>query len=137
VGTKITITKRLSPVQNGPVALATVGNVTYNTGVWSTSNGGPGHTQTHPIGATVLLCNSYGVPIGDTIMMGAQAVIRGYGMWRNKRTQWLVDGDFQTRKYITTVFGQALRKNVRGVYPGYIRLRHALSYPELNLPTVT
>jgi hypothetical protein len=137
VGTKITITKRLAPVQNGPVALATIGNVTYNTGVWSTTNGGPGHTQTHPIGATVLLCNAYGVPLGDTIMMGAEAVIRGYGMWRNKRTQWLVDGDFQTRKYITTVFGQALRKNVRGVYPGYVRMRHALSYPELGLPTVT
>lgn len=130
-GNKITITKRLSPVQNGPFALVTVGNVTWNTGVWLNKN-----TQTHPIGATIVLCNANGVPIGDTIMMGAEGVVRGYGKWRNRRTQWLVDGEFETRKYITSVFGQALRMNVRGVFPGYTRLRHAIAYPELNLPAV-
>lgn len=131
-GNKITITKRLAPVQNGPVALQTVGSVTWNTGVWANK-----HTQTHPIGATIILCNAKGVPIGDTVMMGASAVIRGYGSMRNQRSQWLVDGGFETRKYITSVFGQALRKNVSNKYPGYVRLRHAISYPELGLPTVT
>jgi hypothetical protein len=130
-GNKITITKRLAPVQNGPVAMVTVGSVTWNTGVWAGK-----HTQTHPIGATIVQCNALGVPIGDTIMMGAEGVVRGYGKWRNKRSQWMVDGDFETRKYITSVFGQALRKNVRNVFPGYTRLRHALAYPELGLPDV-
>ena len=136
-GNQITITQRLAPVQNGPVALATVGNVTWNTGVWATANGGPGHTQTHPIGATIILCNANGVPIGDTVMLGGMAMLRGYGMFRNSRTQWDVDGGFETRSYIKTVFGQKLRTNVNGKIPGYVRLRHALSYPELGLPTVT
>lgn len=131
-GNQITITKRLASVQNGPVALATVGNVTWNTGVWAGK-----HTMAHPIGATIVLCNANGVPIGDTVMMGAMCMLRGYGKYRNKRTQWMVDGDFEQRKYITTVFGQQLRKNVNGKYPGYVRLRHALRYPELGLPTVT
>jgi hypothetical protein len=94
-------------------------------------------TAHHPIGSTVVLCNAKGVPIGDTIMMGAMCMLRGYGKFRNKRTQWNVDGDFETRKYIMTVFGQQLRKNVNNKYPGYVRLRHAISYPELGLPTVT
>jgi hypothetical protein len=63
-------------------------------------------------------------------------MLRGYGKYRNKRDQWFVDA-FVTRKYILTVFGQQLRKNVNGKYPGYVRLRHAISYPELGLPTVT
>ena len=131
-GNKITIDQRLSPVQNGPVSLVTVGNVTWNTGPWLNL-----HTQTHPAGAIAILTNSYGVPIGDTVMLGARAVIRGYGSMRNQRSQWLVDGGFETRKYITSVFGQALRKNVAGRIPGFVRCRHALSYPELGLPVIT
>lgn len=130
-GNQITINKRLAPVQNGPVAMVTVGNVTWNTGVWAGL-----HTQVHPIGATIVACNANGVPIGDTVMLGAGAMLRGYGMFRNSRTQWNVDGDFETRSYIKTVFGQQLRKNVNGKYPGYVRLRHAIRYPELGLPTV-
>ena len=130
-GNLITINLRLAATQNGPVAMKTVGNVTWNTGVWANK-----HTDTHPIGATIILCNASGVPIGDTVMLGAQALIRGYGSMRNQRSQWLVDGGFETRKYITSVFGQALRKNVINKYPGYVRLRHAIAYPELGLPTV-
>ena len=131
-GNLITINQRLSPVQNGPVALVTVGNVTWNTGVWAGL-----HTQNHPIGATIVQCNANGVPIGDTVMLGARAIIRGYGSMRNQRSQWLVDGGFETRKYITSVFGQQLRTNVIGKKPGFIRCRHAISYPELGLPVVT
>lgn len=131
-GNLITINQRLSPAQNGPVSLLTVGNVTWNTGVWNGL-----HTQNHDVGSTVIPCNSFGVPIGDTVMLGARAVIRGYGSMRNQRSQWQVDGGFETRKYITSVFGQALRKNVIGVAPGYVRMRHSISYPELGLPTVT
>jgi hypothetical protein len=131
-GNKITINKRLAPVTNGPVAVSTLGDVTWDTGVWANK-----HTVTHPIGATIILCNEKGVPIGDSVMMGAMCMLRGYGRFRNKRTQWLVDGEFEQRKYITTVFGQQLRRNVNGKYPGFVRLRSAISYPELGLPTVT
>lgn len=134
-GNTITINQRLASVQNGPVALATVGSVTWNTGVWSTANGGPGHSMVHPIESTIVACNAKGQPIGDTIMFGAMALLRGYGEERNKREQWRVDA-FVTRKYISTVFGQVLRKNVNGAYPGYVRLRAAISYPELGLPVI-
>lgn len=130
-GNQITINQRLASVQNGPVALATVGSVTWNTGVWAGR-----HSMVHPIGSTIVLCNAKGVPLGDTVMFGAMAMIRGYGQYRNQRDTWLVDGNFQTRTYITSVFGQVLRKNVNNKYPGYVRLRHALAYPELGLPVV-
>jgi hypothetical protein len=130
-GNQITITQRLGAVSVG-ACVTTLGSVTYNSGVWAGL-----HTTNHPIGATVLLCNAKGVPIGQTLMTGAESVVRGYGSMRNKRSQWLVDGEFETRKYITSVFGQALRKNVRGVYPGFSILTHAVPYPELRLPAVT
>ena len=82
-------------------------------------------------------CNAKGVPIGHTVMFGQMAALRGYGSMRNKRSQWLVDGEFETRKYITSVFGQTLRKNVRGVYPGFSLITHSIPYPELRLPAVT
>lgn len=130
-GTGITINGRLGPTIAG-IQNTTIGSVTWNTGVWSGLN-----SYTHPIGSTVVHCNAKGVPIGDTVMMGAMAMLRGYGSMRNKRSQWLVDGEFETRKYITTVFGQQLRKNVNNIYPGYVRMRHAIAYPELGLPIVT
>lgn len=130
-GNLITINQRLSPVTNGPVAQQTVGNVTWNTGVWAGR-----HTQVHPEGSTIIHVNSYGVPIGDTVMFGQMAMLRGYGQFRNKRMNWDLEGGFQTRNFVVSVFGQALRKNVNNKYPGYIRLRHAISYPQLGLPTV-
>lgn len=130
-GHSITVNARLGPTVAG-IQNTTLGDVTWDTGVWAGR-----HSIVHPIGSTVVLCNEKGVPIGSTIMMGAMAMLRGYGKYRNKRTQWNVDGDFETRKYIMTVFGQQLRKNVNNKYPGYVLLMHALSYPELGLPTVT
>ena len=130
-GNQITIVNRLGPANAGAM-VSTLGDVTWDTGVWSGR-----HTETVPVGSTILLCNEKGVPIGDTIMMGAMAALRGYGKYRNNREEWKVDGNFETRVYITTVFGQKLRKNVNSKYPGYVRLRHAIAYPELGLPVVT
>ncbi len=129
-GHKITNNARLGPTAAG-IQVTTLGGVVWNTGVWANRS-----SIVHPIGSTVVLANSYGVPIGTTIMMGAMAMLRGYGKYRNKRTQWNVDGDFETRKYIMTVFGQQLRKNVNNKYPGYVILTHAISDPELGLPVV-
>lgn len=128
-GNTIAITGRLGP-SNAGIQVSTLGSVTWNAGVWATV----GHTQNNPIGATVVQCNAYGTPIGRTFMLGARAMIRGYGMWRNHRSQMLWEGDFQTRKFITSVFGQTLRTNANGVIPGYVQMVHALSYPELGIP---
>lgn len=129
-GNKITITKRLGPA-DAVAQQETIGNVTWNTGVWANK-----HTQVHPIGATIVQCNANGVPIGETLMLGAAAGIRGYGKYRNKRSSESADGGFVERRYITSVFGQNLRLDAQGRARGYIRLIHAIQYPELNqIPT--
>lgn len=133
-GKKITILNRLGSVNAG-ATVTTLGGVTWNTGVWSGH-----HTTVHPVGSTIVQCNALGQPIGDTVMVGAMAMLRGYGSIRNGRTQQPWEGTgteaFQMRTFITSVFGQALRKNVNNVYPGYVRLRHAIFYPQLPIPTV-
>lgn len=130
-GTTLSISGRLGPTVAG-VQNTTIGGVVWNTGVWASKT-----SYIHPIGSTVIHTNSYGVPTGDTIMFGANNALRGYGQYRNHRSTWLLEGGFQTRTFITTVFGQALRQNVNLNYPGYVRLRHAIAYPELGIPTVT
>lgn len=135
-GNQITITARLG-ASNAGIKVSTLGGVTWNSGVWLAGAAGfAGHTDAHPIGSTIILCNALGQPIGDTIMFGAMAMLRGYGKYRNKRMNWDLEGGFQTRNFIVSVFGQALRKNVNNKYPGYVRLRHAISYPQLGLPVV-
>lgn len=130
-GNSIVIVNRLGPTDAG-AQVSTLGSVTWNTGVWANK-----HTQTHPLKATIVLCNAKGVPIGDTIMMGSRAIYRAYGSMKNKRSTWPIEGGFQERTFITSVFGQALRTNVTGVIPGYVRMRSAISYPGLRLPVVT
>jgi len=129
-GNYITVLNRLGPSNAGGM-VSTLGSVIWNSGVWAGL-----HTNVHPVGSTIIQCNAFGVPFGDTIMTGSNSALRGYGSMRNKRSEWLIEGGFQMRTFITSVFGQALRKNVNGVIPGYVRLRHALNYPELGLPVV-
>lgn len=130
-GNQITITQRLGSAASG-ARVTTLGQVTWNTGVWNGK-----HTDVHPIGATVIPCNAKGQAIGDTVVLGAGAALRGYGKYRNHRSQETVNGGFVTRRYISSVFGQALRKDTQGRAPGYIRLRHAIRYAGLGLPTIT
>ena len=129
-GNLITITKRLGSATSG-VRNTTVGSVVWDTGVWNGK-----HTDAHPIGATIVYCNAKGVPIGDSLVLGSSAALRGYGKHRNRRTEDHLNGDFVHVRYITSVFGQSLRKDVLGRAPGFIRLRHAVYYPGLGLPTV-
>jgi hypothetical protein len=129
-GNTITITQRLGPTTAG-AQVSTLGQVTWNSGVWAGL-----HTEVHPEGATIVECNQYGVATGDTLMFGAMSALRGYGQFRNHRSTWELEGGFETRTYITTVFGQALAKNVNNKYPGFVIMKHALNYPELGLPVV-
>lgn len=129
-GNKITITGRLGSAASG-IRATTLGSVVWDTGVWSGK-----HTDAHPIGATIIPCNAKGVPIGDTCILGAGAALRGYGKYRNHRSQEQVNGGFVTRRYISSVFGQALRKDRRLRAPGYLRIRHAINYAGLGVPAV-
>lgn len=130
-GNKITVVNRLAAAASGD-AVTTLGDVTWEDGVWAGK-----HTEELALGATIIPCNSKGVPIGDTLMFGRGAALRGYGMYRNRRDSEKADGNFVTKLYISSVFGQKIREDRIGRQPGIIRLRHAINYPGLNLPVVS
>lgn len=129
-GNKITIVERLGSAASG-ARVTTLGDVTWDTGVWAGK-----HTDAHPVGSYILPCNSFGQVWGDSLILGANAALRGYGAERNRRDEEWVDGHFVLRRYIRTDFGQSLRKDASGRAPGYIRIRHAIDYPGLGLPTI-
>lgn len=131
-GNQITLTGRLVPAANtGGIAVSTLGSVVWNTGVWEGK-----HTMVHPPNALIIPCNAKGVPIGDTLMLGRQAALRGYGKYRGKRSQSDHEGEFIMDRFVTTVFGQVIREDRLGRQPAVTRLRHALNYPNLGLPVV-
>jgi hypothetical protein len=129
-GNGITITGRLASASSG-IASTTLGQVTWNTGVWQGR-----HTTSHDVGATILPCNAKGQVFGDTLMLGKRAAYRGYGKYRNQRMQQDLEGGFLMQRYIASVFGQALRKDRLGRVPAVMRLRHAVQYAGIPLPTV-
>jgi len=128
-GNQLTTTERLAAAAAGAQAKTTVGEVQWDTGVWAGK-----HTETVEVGATLVLCNAKGVPMGHTLMLGAGAAVRGYGMWRNHRSGGKHNGDFVCESYITSVFGQAPRKDVTGRCPSAMRLTHAVQYAGLPIP---
>lgn len=130
-GNKLTLTARLGSAAAG-IRVTTLGQVVWDTGVWAGK-----HTDAHPIGATIIECNAKGVPIGDTLMLANASALRGYGKYRNRRTEDHKNGDFVHQRFITSVFGQALRKDTQGRAVGYIRLRHAINYAGLGVPVVS
>ena len=133
-GNKITITGRLAATTDATLGIAqqTLGGVTWNTGVWANR-----HTATHPIGALILPCNSLGQIYGDTLMLGKRAAYRGYGKYRNQRAQQDREGGFLMERFILSVFGQSLRKDRLGRVPSVMRLRHAINYAGIDLPTIS
>lgn len=139
-GNAITVTKRLraaANTANGNVAYTTVGNVTWEAGAWQKgANSFAGCTDQHPIGALVLECNSYGVPFQRFFMLAAQALKRGYGKYRNKRTEETHEGGFLMKTYIMSVFGQALKLRTDGVSAGYVCVEAAVRPAGMNIPFV-
>ena len=129
-GNKITVTKRLAVGTTG-INETTIGSVTWDTGVWSGK-----HTSAHPEGSLIIPCNAKGVPIGDTLFLGRGAALRGYGKHRAERAQDDHNGGFVMDRYIKSVFGQTIREDRKHRHPAVIRLRHAVTYPGISLPTV-
>lgn len=135
-GNKITIVNRLGSAAS-TARVTTLGNVTWNTGVWlAGANGFAGHTDVHPAGALVLPCNAYGQPFADVLMLGARAARRGYGKYRNKRMSDSHEGGWIEENYIVSYFGQAPRKDRLHRVPGASRIRVAINYPGVPLPVI-
>ena len=127
-GNMITCTQRLGSAAGG-TRVTSLGNVTWNTGVWA-----GWHTETIVQGAMLIPCNANGTPFGDTLMLMKGAGVRGYGSERNLRTEQVHQGGHVIDMYVTTVFGQTLRQDRLGRAPGFIRLRHAITYPGWGIP---
>jgi hypothetical protein len=126
-GQRIAVAGRLGSAASG-IRATTLGGVTWSGSV---------HTDAHPTGSVIIAANSKGVPIGSSLMLGASAALRGYGMFRGENMTQKQEGGFITERYIVSVFGQKLYTDRAGRVPSCIRLDHAVSYPDLNLPVVT
>jgi hypothetical protein len=127
-GNKITILQRLGSAASGD-RVTTLGGVTWNTGAWANL-----HTATHPEGSLVVECNANGIPIARSFILGAQAALRGYGMYRNRRGQEKTEDEFFTKTFIRSYFGQKIRQDRLGRQPGIVVLEHAHPVADMGIP---
>ena len=126
-GNKITCTKHLAAVASGGgIDVTTLGGVTWDAAL---------NTEAHPLGSLIFPCNSYGVPIGSTLVMGRSAILRGYGSLRADHTMDTLNGKFITDRYITSIFGQTFKKDRLNRVISALRIDHAISIPGVSLPT--
>lgn len=87
-------------------------------------------------GAVVIQCNKWGVPVGKSFMLGANAAVRGYGSLDGERSEENFDGEFVRKVYVTSIFGQAPYQRPDGRQPNYVVLTHAVKYAGLVTPAV-
>ena len=125
-GNKIVCSAHLGVASTG-VAVTTLGGVTWDAAL---------NTGDHPLGSMIIPVNALGVPIGDTIVMARRAILRGYGSLRADHTMEKLNGNFVTDRYITSIFGQSFAVDRKGRVCSALRIRHAISYPGIKLPTV-
>lgn len=115
-------------------------NSTYSANV-STASGAAFHsnntTTTFPVGSLIIECNSSGVAIGRSLVLGAMAAVRGYGSLDGERSEENHDGEFVRKTYITSIFGQSPYVRPDGEQPNYLVLTHAVNYAGLTLPTIS
>lgn len=127
-GHKLTVEERLGAGADSGIRSAQVGNVAWDAAV---------NTDAHPIGSTILLCNANGVTRGRTLMLGQRSARRGYGKWRNRRTEEEHEGGFVRDIFMTSVFGQEPVLDARSRAVGYKVLESALQIAGVPLnPTL-
>lgn len=115
---------RLGSATSG-VRSTQVGNVTFVSGTMS---------ATHPVGASIIPANSYGVPIGYTFIFGAGAGLRCYGSINAKKIEQYLDFAFIHGIGYMSVYGQTTAKDTDGIPRHYAVVEHAISYPGITVP---
>lgn len=138
-GNTITVINRLGATAEG-AQVTTLGNVTWNSGVWTTDY----ITDSAAIGSEIYPCNSYGQPWVRTYVLGDQALVAGYGQYATddgspalamgRRIKQVDDYGHVAGIGIATVYGCVAVPNVDGVYCNY-----AIAYSAYNppgLPTI-
>jgi len=129
-GNKLTMhsaASRLAAASSG-VAATTVGNVT-----WSASL----NTDAHPAGSLIIEANSYGVPIGYSLVLGKNAAFRGYGNPPFKRISDDEDYEFKKAEGYQVCYGQSPLYDTNGEPRNYSLVTHAVTYPGVSLPVIT
>jgi len=123
---------RLAPLPHGggggDTANNIVGNVTWNPLI---------NTNAHPEGSLILETNSYGVPFQYSVLLGKEAVMRGYGQNPMQKIDNEQDYGFLKAKGYKLTYGQTPFYDTNGVVRRYVLLVHAISYPGINLPVVS
>jgi hypothetical protein len=118
-GITLTMDKRLRAAASG-IAVTQLGYVTWNSSV---------NTDRHPVNSLMFLANARGLPLFNTLILGAHAARRGYGKYKNKRGDESHEDDFIQEVFVKSVFGQGLRKDRKDRYPGFMMLTHTGTVP--------
>lgn len=131
-GNTITVVNRLGATAQG-AQVTTLGNVVWNTGVWTTAF----LTDSAAIGSEIYPCNSYGQPYVRTYALGDQAIVGGYGQYATddgspslcmgRRIKQIDDYGHVGGVGIATVYGCRAVPNVDGIYANY-----AIAYSAYN-----
>lgn len=93
------------------------------------------NSNTHPQDALVYLVGVDGIALFYSLMLGAAAVRRGYGMYRGERGTEQKEAGFIRELYSMSVFGQNFRTNRKNKLPGALTFLHQGQYAGTKLPT--
>jgi hypothetical protein len=136
-GNKIVVTKalRAQADTSGKIDKTTVGNVTWNSGVWTTAF----LTSTHPIGSEIIPCNSYGQPYVCGYAFADEAMITGFGsvdgeLAMGRRTFEDKDHGREYEIGNEMVWGAAPTQDANGLANGFAVIYSAWNPP--GLPTI-
>ncbi|MFZ4596160.1 MAG: hypothetical protein ACOYOF_18020, partial [Verrucomicrobiaceae bacterium] len=113
--------QKLGPTISG-IQHTTCGNVVWDVNV---------HATYHGPESRVILCNSYGVPIGASPMHGAGALRRAFGAWKDE----VGDEVYQRIHrllYMDSIIGHGVRRDKLGRCTSIMNIVHAVRYYDIN-----
>lgn len=125
-GHELTITNRLASAAAG-VAVDKLGEVEWDSSV---------HTDTHPIGSTVIYANKWGTPIAFNFVFGAGAALRAYGKIEKKDLTEKRDYGFVDGYGVESIFGQTPTVDTKKEPRNYLVLESAVEPTGVSVPAV-
>lgn len=130
-GNKLVVQAVLSnTTTSGATANQTVGNVTYNSGIWTSSL----VTDDFPIGSEIIPCNSYGQPYVHGIVLAQDAMVTGYGSMDGqvcmfRRSVVMQNHDRDAEMGAWCIWGSRAMENANNMVNGYVVVTAAYNPP--------
>lgn len=130
-GNKLVVQAVLSDTTtSGATAKQTVGNVTYGSGIWTSSL----VTDDIPIGSEIMPCNSYGQPYVHGTLLAQKAIVTGYGsvdgqICMAKRTQETQNHGRDQEIGTEVVWGSRAIEDANNMVNGYLVITGAYNPP--------